>query len=847
MRRRFVCLLVPALLVALSIGAMAAEPELPRVERGQPLPPCPRPVQEKGYVAQESRGAGFTVDACGRQVVGTGELVPSSAAAGLTVTAPLTIDRMTTSHSGSHAAGGALTLVGSASVYFLSDGSQWSSGAGSYYTHAAQLDHVEVSGTTIRYVLTPPASIYQQTDYDSGNHSAQGRLDPSGPLVIEAQAGSTKAVLRANALLASNDATWYGEPRFNYYTAIVGSVVPIEMIYTMQGGSTWTADAFSRSFSYSVAGVVDFANPVSVPRLVGLSITGPSRLPDEYTARFAAVASYENGVQRNVGASAAWTVDPATFASVAGGVLTIGTLPAAEASLALRATFTQEADTLAAEKQVLVLADPVAETPGAWPMFQANARHTGAIETSLNPPALRLKWQRDVGSGRALNPVAAGDGKVFVTLGIRFENVPSLFALRASDGATLWSKGFGSPFSVNPPSYAYGNVYVQTGNHGSDTWLHAFDGGTGDFVFKSPHQAQWERYLSPTMFDGKAYINGGYYGGMYSFDAFTGEQLWFASLPQYDQWTPAVDDARAYAYVGEYTPGLHARNRATGTSAFLVDDPNFDWLGWSMNLAPVLGDQDDVIAIHGGRLVSFDTATQAIRWELQGQFAGQPSLAEGRIYAIDGGRLRVLDELTHAELWSWETADGALTGPMIVTDRHVFVSTANRVHAVSLAAQRSVWSYPVGGHLAVAEGTLYVASPNGVLTALAGPPPMSFYTVPPCRVMDTRDMAGVPLGGPALTSGVTRNVQLHGLCGVPATATAVAVNVTVIGAGSNGHLRLGAVNPEAPTSALNYTAGLSRSNNAIVELGPNGDLDALAVQGDGTTVHVILDVSGYFE
>lgn len=852
MTRRLVCLLVLSILAVMAVSAgparaLPAEPSLVRVERGQPLPPCPRPPQEKGYVPLESRGDGYTVDACGRQVDGSGDMMTPSAVAGLTATAPVTIDRMTTSHSGSHAAGGALTLVGSASVYFLSDGSQWSSGAGSYYTHAAQLDHVEVSGTTIRYVLIPPASIYQQTDYDSGNHSAQGRLDPSGPLVIEAEAGSTKAVLRANALLASNDATWYGEPRFNYYTAIVGSVVPVEMVYTMQGGSTWTADAFSRSFSYSVAGAVDFANPVSVPRLVALSIGGPSRLPDEYTARFAAMASYENGVQRDVAASAAWTVDPSTFASVASGVLTIGTSPAAEASLTLSATFTQGADTLMAEKQVQVLADPTVETPGAWPMFQANARHTGSLASSLTPPALRLKWQRDVGSGKALNPVAAGDGKVFVTLATGFSNVPSLFSLRASDGATLWSKNLGSPNSVNPPSYAYGNVYVQTGNHSSDTWLRAFDGGTGDVVFKVPHSAQWERYLAPTIHDGKVYINGGYYGGMYSFDAFTGEQLWFASLPQYDQWTPAVDDARAYAYVGEYTPGLYARNRATGTSAFLVADPNFEWNGWSMNLAPVLGDHDDAIAIHDGRLISFDTATQAIRWELQGQFTGQPSLAEGRIYAIDGGRLRVLDELTHDELWSWQPDSGTLTGPMIVTDRYVFVSMANKVHAVSLAAHQSVWSYPVGGHLAIANGMLYIASANGILTALAGPPPTSFYTVPPCRVMDTRGVDGVPLGGPALTSGLTRNVSIHGLCGVPGTATAVAVNVTVIGAGSGGHLRLGAIDPAAPTSSLNYPAGLTRSNNAVIELSASGDFDALAMQGAGTTVHLVVDVSGYYE
>lgn len=849
MRRSFfagvMTLLSLAGLASAAAGQAPPPGTLHRAERGQPLDPCPRTGLGEGAVFRDSKGPGFTVDSCGRKVSGSGELPQIRAGSG--TAAHVTIDRMTTRSSfGSHAAGGTLTLLGSADVYTLSNGSSWSSGAGSYVAHAAPLDHVEESGTTLRYVLSAPASglIYQQTDYDSGDHSAQGTLAPSGALVLEAETGSTTAVLRGEALLVSNEATWYGEPRFNFYTAIVGSVVPFELTYTMQG-STWTADAFDRAFSYTVAGFVDFAHPVSTPRAVSLSITGPPRVPDGSTTRFTATVLYESGAQRDVSATAAWTVSPPELASAAGGLLTTGTVPA-DTELTLRATAVVGEDSLAAEKQVRILADATAEQPGTWPMFQANAQHTGYLETAVTPETFRLKWQRNVGNGRMLNPVAAGDGKVFVTLLIYFNDITTLFALDAADGATLWSKGFGDIFSVNPPSYAYGNVYVQTGNHASDTWLRAFDGATGDVVFQAPHAAQWERYFAPTIYDGKAYINGGTYGGMYGFDAFSGDQLWFASLPQYDQWTPAVDAGRAYAYVGDYTPGLYVRDRATGNPAYFVADPAFDWNGWSMNLAPVLGGHDDVIAIHDGRLISFDTASHAIRWEVQGQYTGQPSLAHERIYAIDGGRLRVLDELTHAELWSWQAGDGNLTGPMIVTDRHVFVTTSQRVHAVDLTARQSVWSYPVAGHLAIADGTLYVASADGRLTAFASPTGM-FHTVPPCRAVDTRLASGVPNGAPALSGGVLRTLAFAGACGVPATATAVSVNITVTGAGAPGELRLSASTPAPALSTLSYSLGQTRANNAIVALGPDGALAALADQSAGSTVHLIVDVNGYFE
>lgn len=702
----------------------AEAPAAAGVGEGSPAD-CAGTAGDPLRVVRETRRSDRVVDACGRVAGGAAETAQAGAGP-----APrrqpgtlLTIDRMTTRVSySSHEAGGSIVLMGSAETYHLSDGSQWASGAGSYYHHDALLSRVEVSGSTIRYVLSPPTVglIYQQTDYDAGDHSAQGSLGPSGGLVIEAQLGSASATLRGNAVVVSNDATWYGVPRFNYYTAILGAVVPFEVVFTLSG-DTWTPTTFDRAFTYSSAGWVDFAHPVSTPRAVELAILGPARIPDEASTPFVARVRYESGVLRDVSAAAGWSVEPSGVASVAGGVVTVGPLTVPEELLTLRATYAEGPASLAAEKQVRCLADLAAEGSGLWPMFQADARHTGFLPIGLDPALFSLRWQRDVGGDFALNPVTAGDGKVFVSLETYFSDVSSLFALRALDGETLWSKGFGDVFSVNPPSYAYGNVYVQTGNHSTDTWLHAFDAGTGDLVFDSPHSAQWERYFAPTIADGKVYVNGGYYGGMYAFDAFSGSQLWFASLPQYDQWTPAVSGGRAYAYLGEYTPGLYGRDRLTGAPALFVADPNFDWNGWSMDLAPVIGGHDDVIAIHDGRLISFDTAQGTIRWELAGQFTGQPSVAHGRIYAVAGGRLVVLDELSHAELWSWQPPDGGIVGPMIVTETHLLASTATSVHAVDLLTRQSAWTHPVAGHLALADDTLYVASPDGTLTAFTAP------------------------------------------------------------------------------------------------------------------------------
>jgi hypothetical protein len=48
-------------------------------------------------------------------------------------------------------------------------------------------------------------------------------------------------------------------------------------------------------------------------------------------------------------------------------------------------------------------------------------------------------------------------------------------------------------------------------------------------------------------------------------------------------------------------------------------------------------------------------------------------------------------------------------------------------------------------------------------------------------------------------------------------------------------------------STINFTAGLTRANNAITLLGANGDVAALLSPAGTGTVHVIIDVNGYME
>jgi hypothetical protein len=79
-------------------------------------------------------------------------------------------------------------------------------------------------------------------------------------------------------------------------------------------------------------------------------------------------------------------------------------------------------------------------------------------------------------------------------------------------------------------------------------------------------------------------------------------------------------------------------------------------------------------------------------------------------------------------------------------------------------------------------------------------------------------------------------------------ARAVALNITATGATKDGHLRLyPAGTPRPTTSAVNFRAGQTRANNGIAPLGTSGAVTLYSGQAAGGTVHVIVDVSGYFE
>jgi PKD repeat protein len=139
------------------------------------------------------------------------------------------------------------------------------------------------------------------------------------------------------------------------------------------------------------------------------------------------------------------------------------------------------------------------------------------------------------------------------------------------------------------------------------------------------------------------------------------------------------------------------------------------------------------------------------------------------------------------------------------------------------------------------------ASTNSASAIIQVIPEGDFYTVPPCRLLDTRtqqDGAAPVQNGNARTLDVTAVTQ----CGVSPLATAVAINITITQPTGTGNLQVYPADlPQPPiTSTINFTPGMTRANNALTKLSANARIKLRPVISGSGTTHVIVDVVGFF-
>jgi hypothetical protein len=234
---------------------------------------------------------------------------------------------------------------------------------------------------------------------------------------------------------------------------------------------------------------------------------------------------------------------------------------------------------------------------------------------------------------------------------------------------------------------------------------------------------------------------------------------------------------------------------------------------------------------------------------------GTPITPGNVLFNTNGGRDVKKPDITAADCVV--TASPPTSPPAAPNPLNPFCGTsAAAPHAAAIAALlKSAPNHPGAGQVLAAmfataldvtpgigqdrNSGIGIVMANTALGALTTVPAVDFYTVSPCRVVDTRLTSGITCGTErALT-------MVGGTCGVPSGANAVSLNVTVTEPSATGNLRVYAAGAPAPTaSTLNYVAGQTKANNAVAPLSAGGQIAVLC--SPVGTAHVIVDVNGYF-
>ncbi|MES2438461.1 MAG: hypothetical protein V4584_05325 [Verrucomicrobiota bacterium] len=369
---------------------------------------------------------------------------------------------------------------------------------------------------------------------------------------------------------------------------------------------------------------------------------------------------------------------------------------------------------------------------GDWPTFGGGTRHAGYHPARLGKHYFVPAWSSSISPGRPLNRAATGDGKVFVTPRIYFGGSFNATAVDIESGATVWKHPFTEAYSLNPPTYHNGRVYIQRGNHSSDTQLWALDSGSGVTAWSSPHGAQWENYESPTVTDAGIWVNGGGYGGMYGFSP-TGTQTFFRGLEQYDDWTPTVSNGRLYSWVA----GLfQEHNPADGATLWSVNT-GWNWSGWSMNTVSAISG-DSAVVISTTEIICIDLPSRSIRWRKTGAFQGSPAISDARVYGIQGNKVVSYSLITGEEAPAITVPETISSGqPLLIMD-YLFVASPLNTYVINRATAAVVQTLPGGGLLSFARAHLFAAGTDGILRAWYAGKSLEFASDPPPVIANER-------------------------------------------------------------------------------------------------------------
>jgi probable HAF family extracellular repeat protein len=312
---------------------------------------------------------------------------------------------------------------------------------------------------------------------------------------------------------------------------------------------------------------------------------------------------------------------------------------------------------------------------------------------------------------------------------------------------------------------------------------------------------------------------------------------------------PSTGAAQAFVYSGGLMTGLGYLPSDTNSRAYAVNNS-----GQIVGYSTTATGHNEAFLYSGGVMTGLGTLpgyTDSVATAIndKGQIVGYATDAAGNTQAFlfSGGVMTGLGFLPgNPESWAsainnaGDIVGHVATGVGTGVWRAFLYSGGQMYDLNSLTSYASDTFVQATG---INSSRQIIASGSGgayLLSPLQG----RFVAVTPCRVADTRWSPG-PFGGPSFTAASQRSFAIpQSACGIPTSALAYSLNVTVVPQGRLSYLTLWPTGLAQPgVSTLNSWNGRVVANAAIVPAGQDGAVDVYVTE----PTNVILDIDGYFD
>ncbi|QKG71892.1 outer membrane protein assembly factor BamB family protein [Erythrobacter mangrovi] len=361
-----------------------------------------------------------------------------------------------------------------------------------------------------------------------------------------------------------------------------------------------------------------------------------------------------------------------------------------------------------------------------WETAQRLADHRGYVNVNYKREDIVRRWQYTAADGSSFGAAAAGRGRTFLTE-LAADGKYYAVSLNTSSGTRNWRIDMGTDV-LSDPAYRDGKVYyTSTAASGTKTPM-VVDAVDGTATTLPAYNAPAGEMNQPVPYMDALFLIAGANGMVaHAYDLVNGTLAWqrdFGGAIMQSA-AVAVDSSSVYAFAG---PTIEILSRTTGNPTGSLANPEFAG-GAQYAAAPVLGPDSRLFAFALSK--SYTDASPISAWSLTSgnklwtsaaSYSAYPVYGQTLLFAINPAERRVdaLQPDTGAVAYSIAIpGTGALTGSVVSTRSHLFVSTASDSYAFDLnsATRAQDWTAAVGGRLAITPDNQLIISSGTRVTS----------------------------------------------------------------------------------------------------------------------------------